>query len=59
MNIEDILYSIKFLENKKEDNLKKLSLIDLKNNVKKNKKIIKIKSYRAQEEHGEKKFIKP
>ena len=60
MDIQALLYTIKVLEMKKEDSLRKVTEIDLKKTQKKNnKKNIKIKSYRAQGEHGEKKFIKP
>jgi len=57
MNIEELLNTIKVLENKKS-NFRSITINDVKINndfIKaKNKKEIKIKGYREQEEYGEK-----
>ncbi len=62
MDIQKILYTIELLE-KQKSNQRKVTSNDLKNpsgkKKKENKKPPKIKGYRAQEEYGEKKFIKP
>jgi len=62
MDIQQLLYTIEFLE-KKQTILRKVTANDLKHNSGKKKKVekktIKIKDYRSQEEYGEKKFIKP
>ena len=62
MDIQELLNTIKALENKKS-NFRSITINDVKKNddfIKaKNKKEIKIKGYREQEEYGEKKFIKP
>ena len=62
MDIQKILYTIELLE-KQKSNQRKVTTNDLKNpsgkKKKENKKTPKIKGYRAQEEYGEKKFIKP
>tara|TARA_A100001015_G_C14940378_1_gene692291 strand:+ start:579 stop:767 length:189 start_codon:yes stop_codon:yes gene_type:complete len=62
MDIQELLNTIKVLENKKL-NFRSITINDVNKNdnyIKaKNKKEIKIKGYRAQEEYGEKKFIKP
>lgn len=57
---EKILARIHYLENLKEKNLQKLTSKDFRGEKDgKNKTKMKLKGYRGQEEHGEKKFIKP
>ena len=62
MELQEILYLIELLE-KQKSNLRKVTVNDLKHTSgkkkKEHKKTIKVKNYRAQEEYGEKKFIKP
>jgi hypothetical protein len=63
IDINLILQKIKDLESKSSSDrkLEKTDLTDSNKNIKKSKKLkqVKIKEYRMQEEHGEKKFIKP
>lgn len=64
IDINLILQKIKDLESKSSSNRKLVTndLTEIVNkNIKKSKKLkqVKIKEYRMQEEHGEKKFIKP
>ncbi len=63
IDINLILQKIKDLESKSSSNRKlvKTDLTDINENIKKSKKLkqVKVKEYRLQEEHGEKKFIKP
>ena len=62
ININLILEKIKSLENN-NSSLRKVTKNDLNNTKnylkKQNKNDCKVKDYRMQEEHGEKKFIKP
>ena len=60
IDINLLLQKIKELENNQK-NSRNINENDLKKNLKKyeKQKELKVKEYRMQEEHGEKKFIKP